>query len=898
MLKQNLLIVILVCLSLCALIAAEDKGKASKEKGKDKKDELTLEKLFPEKSFFGPSARSMEFSFDGKYAAYIYRPYKERRHGSDLWIYDVAKGQARRATSVSVMSRFQESTREVKEDRIEKSKEADEKDEPKKTDKKKARDKKVRGKKKEKEQTDEPSQEPAEKKRGQRRKRSDKQADKKKTREQEKEQAKQKRLGDWVSDKDADDEKAPRYSGIESFTWSPKANALLFVSKGDIYRCKVIKDKQDKLTRLTRTRKNERQVAWLPDASGYTYIRGDDLMKVRFRSYLAEQLYVKLPDKERMTRHKISPDGKRMIFLSQKEGPEPGGREKKVNIAQYRDRFMKVKEVPRDVSDDPIKKKEVAVYTLELNELMKENSVLTEVYRHTLSQPRDYVKLPEWSPDSALAVFAVYDQVTGHVNIMETTRPEESDKEDSKDTKDKDKKRSKKKDAEDEQKKDDADKDEKRDEGTKKNPAKVLHRFLHTGGPTTPRMIRPYYLADNRRIVYMSEKTGFRQLHVLDPLYESDIHLTQGHFEVYPLDITKDHKWMFVTATKEHPARLDVYKVSLDDGEMSRLSQEDGYYGDAAVSPNGTKVLANFAHYGAPRELVFVDTESQDQKQLTDSHPPAAHEFTKARPEFFSYKNRHEQEIQGFMFKPEDPNMSEKHPLLIYIYGGPLGTRKSVVEGHYQSSAYFFAYYMAKKHGYVTCTIDPRGNSGYGGLFEKANFDQVGKPQVEDIVDGVKFFTENHNVDPNRVAVHGWSFGGFQTQMCLYTEPDVFAAGIAGAGPTEWENYNSWYTSGTIGISKPGTAELKEFSLLPLAKGLKAKLLLVHGMEDSNVLYQDTIRMYRELIKAGKETLVELFLDPTGGHGLGGDVKNLSRYRKYEEFLLRTVGSGKEQKED
>ena len=888
MLKRNLVIVILVCLSFCALLTAKDKDKASKENGKGKKDELTLEKLFPEKSFFGPSARSMEFSFDGKYAAYLYRPYKERRHGSDLWIYDVVKGQARRITSVSVMARFQESTREVKEDRIKKAKEADEKDEPKKTDKKKTRGKKVRDK--EKEQTDEPNQEAAEKKKGRRRKRSDKQADEKKSNEQEKEEKKQKRLGDWVIDKDADDEKAPRYSGIESFTWSPKANELLFVSKGDIYRCRITRSR---LTRLMRTREKERRVAWLPDASGYTYMRGDDLMMVRFRSDLAEQLYVKLPDKERMTQYKISPDGKRMVFLSLKEGPEPGGREKMVNIAQYRDRFMKVKEVSRGVSDDPIKKKEVAVYTLELNELMKENSVLTEVYRHTLSQPRDYVKLPEWSPDSERAVFAVYDQVTGHVNIVETTCPEESDKEESKETEDKDKKRSKKKDAEDEQEKDATDKDEKEDEGTKKNPAKVLHRFLHTGGPTTPRMIRPYYLADNRRIIYMSEKTGFRQLHVLDPLYESDVHLTQGHFEVYPLDITKDHKWMFVTATKEHPARLDVYKVSLEDGEMSRLSQENGYYGDAAVSPDGTKVLANFAHYGAPRELVFIDAESKKQKKLTDSHPPAAHELTKARPEFFSYKNRHEHEIHGFMFKPEDPNTNDKPPLLIYIYGGPLGTRKSVVEGSYQSSAYFFAYYMTKKHGYVTCTIDPRGNSGYGGLFEKANFDQVGKPQVEDIVDGVKFFTENHNVDPNRVAIHGWSFGGFQTQMCLYTEPDVFAAGIAGAGPTEWENYNSWYTSGTIGISKPDSAELKKFSLLPLAEGLKAKLLLVHGMEDSNVLYQDTIRMYRELLKAGKETLVELFLDPTGGHGLGGDVKNLSRYRKYEEFLLRTVGSGK-----
>ncbi len=895
MLRQIPIFVILTCVLLCAHSIAKDKK--SEEKGK--KDELTLEKLFPEKSFFGPSARSMAFSFDGKYAAYLYRPYKERRHGSDLWIYDIARGQTRRITSVSVMARFQEDTRQVKDDRIKKAEEADKKDEPQKKDQKKDADKKARRKKKGDDSGD-PSEEAVEKKRARREKRrgkkaSKKQADEKKSKEQERELAKQKRLGNWVSDKDANDEKAPRYSGVERFEWSPKANELLLVSKGDIYRCKVIEDKRNKLTRLTRTRDSERQVAWLPDASGYTYMRADGLMKVRFGSHNTEQLYVELADKERMTQYKISPDGKRMVFLSYKEGPDPGGREKKVNIAQYRDRFMKVKEVSRGVSDDPIKKQEVAVYWLELKQLMRENSVLTEVYRHTLSQPRDYVKIPEWSADSARAVFAVYDQTSGHVNIMETVCSEKDDKEkaEDKDTGDQDRESSKKKDDEKEGDKEEDKDQESKDEGAEKDPARVIHRFLHTGGPTTPRMIRPYYLADNRRIVYMSEKTGFRQLHVLDPRYESDVPLTQGHFEVYPEDITEDHKWMFVTATREHPSRLDVYKVSLEDGAMTRLSPNDGFYRDAAVSPNGTRVLANFSRYGTPRELVFIDAEAKSQQQLTDSHPPAAHEYTKARPEFFSYQNRHEQEIHGFLFKPQDPNEDEKPPLLIYIYGGPLGTRKSVVEGSFHSAAYFFAYYMTVKHGYVTCTIDPRGNSGYGGLFEKANFDRIGKPQVEDIVDGVKHFTENHNVDPNRIAIHGWSFGGFQTQMCLYTEPDVFAAGIAGAGPTEWENYNSWYTSGTIGISKPGTAELKEFSLLPLAKGLKAKLLLVHGMEDSNVLYQDTVRMYRELIKAGKETLIELFLDPTGGHGLGGDIKNLSRYRKYEEFLLRTVGSGK-----
>ena len=129
--------------------------------------------------------------------------------------------------------------------------------------------------------------------------------------------------------------------------------------------------------------------------------------------------------------------------------------------------------------------------------------------------------------------------------------------------------------------------------------------------------------------------------------------------------------------------------------------------------------------------------------------------------------------------------------------------------------------------------------------------------------------------------------------MCLYTEPDVFACGMAGAGPTEWENYNSWYSMATIGPSREGKTDLEKFSLLPLAKNLKAKLLLAHGMEDSNVLYQDTVRVYRELLKAGKEALVELFLDPTGGHGMGGDVKRINRFRKYEEFLVRNLGEGK-----
>ena len=154
----------------------------------------------------------------------------------------------------------------------------------------------------------------------------------------------------------------------------------------------------------------------------------------------------------------------------------------------------------------------------------------------------------------------------------------------------------------------------------------------------------------------------------------------------------------------------------------------------------------------------------------------------------------------------------------------------------------------------------------------------------------IKTLEQGFGVDNTRVGLHGWSFGGFQTLMTLFTSPDTYACGIAGAGPTEWENYNSWYTGSIVGKSERGKPTLRKYSLIPLAKNLKKPLLLVHGMIDKNVLYQDTVNIYKALLEAGKETLVDLFLDPEGGHGLGGLIKSKSRYKKYESWFLAHLG--------
>ena len=793
----------------------------------DKEVAFSLENIFPDKKkpLFGPSASGAAFSHDGRHAAYLYRGFDERRHGSDLWIVDVETGEAERVTSALVMSAFQAAARKVVDARVEAGKKANKK-------------KKAEGEDGEK---------------------LDAEAQAQRDREE---------FGDRVDKKDANDEKAPRYGGVRAFVWSPTKDELLFTSGGDVYRFALGADAPE---RLTHTKASERDVQYLPDGAGYTYLLDGALMKVTFGSHLVVQLDPKLPSGESMTSYRLSPDGKNLVFLAEKGSSWRSG-SRRVNIARYRDRFMEVQQVPRTVSDDELPDRKTAIYLHSLDGAMAERHKPRRIWTHAHTGPRDILPVPEWAPDSSRVTFTTFEQDSDQVLILEARLDDKAD-----------------------------DADAATDKGKKTSaelayvdlPARTALRFLHDGGPNTPRMMQPQYCADSRHIVYLSEQTGFRHVHVLDPLYQSQRPLTNGRFEVYPFGVNKAHSHLFVTATKEHPTRQDLYALDLQSGELRRLNDAAGVYDGAAVNGDGSAALANYSHYGALKELVLL--RGGEGKALTDSHPARAKALTAATPEFFSFENRHGHEIHGHVYKPEGWKADDKRPLLLYVYGGPLGTRKQVVDGSFHSASFFFGQYMAREHGWVTCTIDPRGMSGYGGMFEKANFEQVGKPQVEDLSDGVRHMIEHYGVDPEKVAMHGWSFGGFQTQMCMYTAPDVFKVGIAGAGPTEWENYNSWYSTGTIGKSREGKTDLAKYSLLPLAKKLEGHLLLVHGMEDSNVLYQDTVRVYRELLKADKETLVELFLDPTGGHGLGGDVTTLRRYRKYEEFLVRHLGSPSEQ---
>jgi hypothetical protein len=168
---------------------------------------------------------------------------------------------------------------------------------------------------------------------------------------------------DIVGEDDADDDDAPRYGGVSGFTWAPETNEMLVTTGGDIYRLEIGGD--DGLIRLTKTRQSERNIQYLPDGSGYTALIGDALVRVKFGDHFVDQLDPTLPGGMTMRSYKISPNGERVVFVAS-NGQRSSGSNRTVNIATYRDRFMKVRTVSRTVSDDPIGSTRTAVFLYDL----------------------------------------------------------------------------------------------------------------------------------------------------------------------------------------------------------------------------------------------------------------------------------------------------------------------------------------------------------------------------------------------------------------------------------------------------------------------------------------------------------------------------------------------------
>ncbi|GMV30996.1 MAG: peptidase S9 [Rhodanobacteraceae bacterium] len=373
------------------------------------------------------------------------------------------------------------------------------------------------------------------------------------------------------------------------------------------------------------------------------------------------------------------------------------------------------------------------------------------------------------------------------------------------------------------------------------------------------------WLPDNRTLWYVSEESGFAALYTRRD-DDRPKTLVQGRFEVSSPQVSPDGAWFYFKSNAEAPYSYDVYRVAAGGGESVRLTTMKGVE-SFKLSPDGGRLLV--AHSGSylPQQISVLPAAGGSARQLTDTRTEAFKAIAWQQPRIVPVPSSHaKMPIWGKLYTPSESQTGavDKRPIVLFVHGA----------GYTQNTHLSYPYYFREQmfhnllteRGYLVLDLDYRASEGYGRDWRTAIYRQMGKPELEDLIDGVNWLVKEHGGDPDRVGVYGGSYGGFMTLMAMFRAPDVFKAGAALRPVTDWTQYNHEYTSNILNTPEIDDIAYRRSSPIEFADGLRGPLLIAHGMIDDNVFFQDSVRLFQRLIELRKDN-VELAPYPLERHG-------------------------------
>lgn len=385
------------------------------------------------------------------------------------------------------------------------------------------------------------------------------------------------------------------------------------------------------------------------------------------------------------------------------------------------------------------------------------------------------------------------------------------------------------------------------------------------------------WLPNSDSLYYLSEETGYSHLYI-KAKGEEATPLTQGKYVVSDITLGPKAQFIYYKANKQHPGIDNVYRVEIASGKEQQLTQWEGQL-DYQLSPDGTKLLLNASRRTQPAEL-FVQAIGGELTQLTHYTSDAFKQYPWQAPEVVAVPSTHgADDVYARVYLPQgfDNTKVDKYPAVIFNHGAGY-----LQNAHYGFSGYFreFMFHnLLTQNGYVVMDMDYRGSKGYGRDWRTAVYRNMGHPEVEDLKDGVSWMASNANVDANRVGTYGGSYGGFLTFMALFTEPELFQAGAALRPVSDWAHYNAPYTSNILNTPEVDAIAYERSSPIEHAQGLNKPLLIMSGVLDDNVFFQDSVRLVQRLIELEKP-MFETAIYPVEPHGFRQPSSWLDEYRR------------------
>ncbi len=371
------------------------------------------------------------------------------------------------------------------------------------------------------------------------------------------------------------------------------------------------------------------------------------------------------------------------------------------------------------------------------------------------------------------------------------------------------------------------------------------------------------FLKDGKRLLWSSERDGFRHIYLYSIDGKKVKQVTKGDWEVTAIHgVDEAAGRVYYTSSESSRLEPRLYSVKLDGSDKRQLTPEAGVH-NIAMGPTGAYFLDTWSSLQSPPRTVLHAGDGAELGIYREADRSAPEEFEILPTEIVSYKTPDGVQLYARLIKPAGFQEGRKYPVVMTVYGGP-GVELPIRNG-WQGVNMDQVY---AHHGYVVWESENRGGLGRGHAFETPVYHQLGVRELADQVAGVKYLISLGFVDPERIGIHGWSYGGFMTVNALLNAPDVFRCGVAGAPVTNWLNYDTIYTERYMGLPKENTDGYRGAALAPKAANLKGRLMILHNYEDDNVLFQNTLQLTDALQRAGK--MFDLMLYPQKTHGVTG----------------------------
>jgi dipeptidyl aminopeptidase/acylaminoacyl peptidase len=393
---------------------------------------------------------------------------------------------------------------------------------------------------------------------------------------------------------------------------------------------------------------------------------------------------------------------------------------------------------------------------------------------------------------------------------------------------------------------------------------------------------------NGRRLWYVSEATGFAHIYTIAADGSDRRQLTQGNWEVRNADLSADHTTFYLQTNEISPAEEQLYRMPVTGGARVRLTTKSGRH-TGEISPDGQWIADVYSHVNRPPDLYLMRNQpGAEESQLTVSPSAEWLSFPWIEPELIKIPASDGVGVPAHIYRPKDMNAEPNGAAVIFVHGA--GYLHNV--GNFWSEyprEYMFNQFLASK-GYVVLDLDYRASDGYGRDWRTAIYRYMGGRDLQDQVDASKYISKEFSINPERIGIYGGSYGGFITLMALFTQPQFFGAGAALRSVTDWAHYNNGYTSAILNFPQTDTLAYRRSSPIYFAEGLKDPLVMLHGMVDQNVHFEDIVRLTQRLIELGK-TNWELAVYPVEDHAFVRPSSWADEYRRIFEIFEKNLPS-------